>query len=97
LDITAISAPQNRIKNLKDFNMRSWLGNRLRGGSTSMPHSFEQETAAMQDALTAAAHIMADDLELADEKLQAGDSAFHKVSSPFLRNGHLQTSRLDSE
>jgi hypothetical protein len=45
----------------------------------------EDETAALQDALTAAAYIMDDDLELADEKLSAGESAFHKVLPSPLR------------
>jgi hypothetical protein len=48
-------------------------------GSGKSDHDDIDETAALEEALEATSYIMDDDLELAEEMLLKGNSAFHKV------------------
>lgn len=57
--------------------MRRWLG----GGQSASTLSLSalDEAQALEDAMHAAAHMMNDDMDLAEEELAKGSSAFHKL------------------
>lgn len=55
---------------------RSLLGHRSTGSTTSL--SALDEPKALEDAMHAAAYMMDDDMELAEEELSRGNSVFHK-------------------